>query len=298
MTEEEKEEEKLIHCGSHGLKRATFVCQHLLKGYGQGFFYGFSEEYPDDPFPDAWCAACDEQLAKSDGEWNDENEAFAGIKMICADCYLGVRLRNQPDEIRRRFAFSHLEDVVQTHKNHPRTFSIPRSDERENLKPGQLVKLHFHLKDGDPGAPEAERMWVEVIDAQNGKYRGELTNQPFFIKSLSLGDEIKFEANHVTAVYFSSEDEGWVDESKTVFCAEEILRDDKWPSFACRKVAQEDKQSGWHVYTSQEAVSASAMKEIELAQLLNAFPIFDSIASEKEGTTWVWNEEDAEYKRL
>lgn len=291
------EETRMLHCGSHGLKRATFVCQHLTKGYGQGFFWGYSEDEPDDPFPDAWCAACDEQLEKHGGEWNDENEAFAGITMICADCYLAARLRNQPEEIRRRFAFSHLEDVVQTHKEHPRTFSIPRSDERNTLKPGQLVKLHFHLKDADPGAPEAERMWVEVSEAKNGKYRGELTNQPFFIKSLKLGDEIQFDANHVTAVYFENQDEGWIDESKTVFCAEEILLDDKWPSFACRKAAQSDVQSGWFVYSSQEAKETSKMQEVELLQLLRTFPIFDSIASEKEGTSWVWNEEDAEYKR-
>ena len=45
-----------VECGTHGRSYATFVCQHLVNGRGLGFF---AADDPDDPQPDAWCAACD-----------------------------------------------------------------------------------------------------------------------------------------------------------------------------------------------------------------------------------------------
>ena len=64
--------------------------------------------------------------------------------------------------------FIGLQNVVAVHAQHPRTFSIPRSDVRSSLRAGALAKLIF-LAEGE-GCPEAERMWVQVasIDS-NGR---------------------------------------------------------------------------------------------------------------------------------
>jgi uncharacterized protein YjaG (DUF416 family) len=42
----------------------------------------------------AWCDACDEVLAEV-GEWNDESEGYAKIKLICDVCYFEMKKLNQ-----------------------------------------------------------------------------------------------------------------------------------------------------------------------------------------------------------
>ena len=83
--------EKRLECRDHGEAYATFVCQHIAVGTGQGFNYGNLE----DPRPDAWCDACDLVLMACGGEWNDSSEALAGVTMICSECYDRARLRNE-----------------------------------------------------------------------------------------------------------------------------------------------------------------------------------------------------------
>jgi len=83
---------KTMECRIHGTSYATFVCQHLPKGQGLGFYCA---DDPDDPHPDAWCAEC-EKMRSSEGEWNDTSETFAKITLLCAGCYEVVKQRNQP----------------------------------------------------------------------------------------------------------------------------------------------------------------------------------------------------------
>ena len=83
--------ENSVECVTHGKSAEAFVCRHLLEGEGQGFH---TSEDPDSfLFPDAWCDRCEEVRA-AEGEWNDASVAFAGIKLICSDCYGGIRERN------------------------------------------------------------------------------------------------------------------------------------------------------------------------------------------------------------
>jgi uncharacterized protein YjaG (DUF416 family) len=49
--------------------------------------------YADDEL-NAWCDSCDEVLTKV-GEWNDESEAFAKIKLICDACFFEMKKLNQ-----------------------------------------------------------------------------------------------------------------------------------------------------------------------------------------------------------
>ena len=65
-------------------------------------------------------------------------------------------------------SFSGLLDAEVRHRADPDSFSIPRSDVRHALVPGDLVKLLFGVGPGDP--PPAERMWVEVLEAEAGRY--------------------------------------------------------------------------------------------------------------------------------
>ena len=79
-----------VECDVHGTSHATFVCRHLAREEGLEFF---CDEGSEDPRPDAWCGECDERMMADDG-WNEENEEFAGITLLCANCYDLVRERN------------------------------------------------------------------------------------------------------------------------------------------------------------------------------------------------------------
>lgn len=94
-----------VECGVHGTSPATFICHHLSHHReNQGFHMGYDPEDPDVLYPDAWCDQCNEVL-EQEGEWNDTSEAFAKIKVVCANCYCSIRAKNwlQDEE-----ALSHL----------------------------------------------------------------------------------------------------------------------------------------------------------------------------------------------
>ena len=77
-----------LDCDEHGRQPATFVCQHIVQtlkdGEPRGFWWA---DDPDKSRPDAWCSACEAKVQESGGEWNDENEVFAGVKLLCGLCY-------------------------------------------------------------------------------------------------------------------------------------------------------------------------------------------------------------------
>ena len=97
--------ENKVQCDEHGPCEAAFVCQHLAQGEGLGFHVGYSEDEPDELFPDAWCDACDDVLEK-EGEWNDTAEAYADIKLVCSSCYADIRERNWTQ------GFDELNDLI------------------------------------------------------------------------------------------------------------------------------------------------------------------------------------------
>ncbi len=84
-----------VDCERHGSQPATFVCRHLVESLGSGGRVGFfCADDRGNPRPDAWCAACEERVQGTDGEWTDESEAFAGVTLICGACYDSVRELN------------------------------------------------------------------------------------------------------------------------------------------------------------------------------------------------------------
>ena len=89
-------EDDLIECAEHGSQQATFVCQHVVQTLRDGIPRGFwcSEESPENPRPDAWCNECEARVQEA-GEWNDENEAFAAVTLLCGACYDRVLAMNQ-----------------------------------------------------------------------------------------------------------------------------------------------------------------------------------------------------------
>jgi hypothetical protein len=83
-----------VHCAKHGDKRKAYVCEHLLHGMEQGFFRADEE---GNPYPDAWCAKC-EQIrlihGGASGEWNEASEALIKVRLVCGDCYEEIKQKN------------------------------------------------------------------------------------------------------------------------------------------------------------------------------------------------------------
>ena len=87
---------KRVHCGEHGERRATFVCQHLVRGTELGFFEANRQPISEDESDEqcAWCSEC-ESVRQQQGGWNDVSEAFAHVTMICDACFEASRRRNE-----------------------------------------------------------------------------------------------------------------------------------------------------------------------------------------------------------
>jgi hypothetical protein len=79
------EEASSIQCGEHGEATPTYVCGHLHRQPAQRWFCDAPEA--DYPYPDAWCASCNDELAKEGGEWNERNEGCLDLQILCHHCY-------------------------------------------------------------------------------------------------------------------------------------------------------------------------------------------------------------------
>jgi hypothetical protein len=85
------EQVKTVSCARHGDRRQAFVCEHLLHGIGLGFFFDRGDH--ENPYPDAWCSAC-EQIRRLHGGWNDESEALVDVRLVCGECYEEIKANN------------------------------------------------------------------------------------------------------------------------------------------------------------------------------------------------------------
>ena len=87
----------IVECCTHGNRYPAYVCQHLNMHTPVGFYEPFASDptltYANDELS-AWCEACDEVLTEA-GEWNDESEGFAQIKLIYDVCFFEMKKLNQ-----------------------------------------------------------------------------------------------------------------------------------------------------------------------------------------------------------
>jgi len=177
-----------VECDHHGKSHATFVCQHLARGQGRGFF---TSEPDADPRPDAWCFAC-EQVVNAAGEWNDESEAFAAIRMLCAGCYDEVRRRNT--DVRRSldvdgWCLGTRADVLVVTPD--LVFAAPERVAR--VPEGELVKTLFYLVGTSEKGHyvQGERMWVRVVRHSDGWILGTLASEPETSGTLVEGADVE-----------------------------------------------------------------------------------------------------------
>src|ERR1700690_1376295 len=91
-------EKDVVVCGRHGTTPVTFTCRHLAAGVACG--YHASAESASDPWPDAWCDACEERLVAA-GDWTTDVVAQANLKILCTHCYDESRAANRVPPLAR-----------------------------------------------------------------------------------------------------------------------------------------------------------------------------------------------------
>ena len=86
-------------------------------------------------------------------------------------------------------------------QEYPDSFWIPSQTEKDEVVPGNLVKLYFETSDG-----WAERMWVEVRRASGSQMSGRLRNDPIGIPRLGYNQRVRFEPHHIIDIMPATED--------------------------------------------------------------------------------------------
>lgn len=177
----------------------------------------------------------------------------------------------------------------------PRSFFIPSRAERESLKPGDYAKLLFDVVDPEPDDPGAERMWVQVLGTENGRYVGALTNTPGAITTISVGGRVDFGPEHVIGTL-----EDWPLLEKKVFVSRRSHERDLRPQFVYREDPDNEQDSGWRALvgdeTDEEINDASNVLLQNLGYLVDRWPdlrpVFKTDARRGE---WIWDAGSATY---
>jgi hypothetical protein len=206
------ESEHGVECPEHGVRDATYVCQHLVSGMGSGFHCGHDDDDPDRLWPDAWCDAC-ENVRQSEGEWNDRSEAFASIRLLCDGCYQRVRERNwKQDDAAFGQLVSEAVAYLQTRQDQLYSRyalgSYPRYD--WNLETGQLI-----FSENGRARVVADIQFVGSISTRSNTWLWSWANQSVFesvkhrVRQVrAYGDEHRY-LKLASAYWAAEEADGW-----------------------------------------------------------------------------------------
>ena len=191
-----------------------------------------------------------------------------------------------------------LEDAEAQHREAPRTFSIPRAAQRRALTRGDRAKLIFLADPPSAAGHDAERMWVQVLEARPGFYIGALDNVPSFIADLQPGARVEFAPEHVCAIELPGADP--LPYGKGVVVSRLVAGEGAWPGELRRYPPPEPGWSGWFVLAGSEGMEfrrdRSNFIPMSVDELLYRFRILDSVLDEPVGTRWVWDPDSLEYE--
>ncbi|WP_160680343.1 DUF2185 domain-containing protein [Clostridium sp. C8-1-8] len=159
---------------------------------------------------------------------------------------------------------------------------IPNQQEVENLDSGDLIKLIFVMINPQKNGCRAEKMWIRITDKQNGLFTGILDNEPYYLKSIKLGDIINFKADNIAAIYGSKTS---YDETLFAIITQKAL-DMKQINWVVRTDDLEHEQdSGWQLFFGDESdqylEDVSNAKLISLKQILSFEPLLESVFASK-----------------
>ena len=183
-----------------------------------------------------------------------------------------------------------LEDVQAKHQKNPRHFLIPSQEEINQLKLGDQVRLIFVLDTVLENGCRAERMWVELTEIRDGKFKGRLTNQPAYITSIQLGDELDFAREHIASLMVPQLN---LDTQKGAMITKDcfLRREINW---AIHDEPHHPQDSGWQFFTGYESHEdlddPSKIAIISLEAALDIEPLLETVL-DKDGEAYVYQAE-------
>lgn len=146
-----------------------------------------------------------------------------------------------------------LEDAQKLADEFPYTFHKPSKEVVSLLKAGNQAKLIFEFESGDPDAPRAERMWVDITEVKNGVFSGYLDNEPEYIKDLKLKDPIEFRECHIIDTDLVDPVPSLTDKYiKRCFVTRNILYEGRPVGYLYREDPDYDDDSGWRFTAGDE----------------------------------------------
>lgn len=141
-----------------------------------------------------------------------------------------------------------LANAEARHEEAPRSFFIPTRDEREALRPGDLAKLLFEVLSPTAGQPSGERMWVQVVSKEAGRYVGQLDNQPRVVTTIAIDDHLEFGPEHIIQLLGEPDPLAML----KVWVSRRAYVDDVQPRYVAREEPMDASDSGWCVMVGDE----------------------------------------------
>ncbi len=172
----------------------------------------------------------------------------------------------------------HIQDVTETNREFPRTFLIPSREHLSTLKVGDLVKLIFVMNDEADDKCRAERMWLKITSIEGSKYKGQLDNQPYYLKTVQVGDEIEFIDHNIAEIYI---DDIGFDATKMAIMTKRAF-DERQINWVVRSSDLFNEQdSGWQLFYGDEDneyldVATNSMI-VELKDVLRFEPLLEVV---------------------
>ncbi|MFN0250130.1 MAG: DUF6882 domain-containing protein [Kofleriaceae bacterium] len=210
-----------VTCGTHGTTPSTFACRHLTQGVACGYYA--SVEDPRDKWPDAWCDLCEEAF-QTTGEWNDESEKVADVKLMCTHCYEAARSRNQHPPPHARGANVRLTasegDALVHHATHEMQAVQAAAEKKWGW--GRMATWDFDdeastLTFSDPALPSivADVRLVGSYSTKSNTFQwawetfGECAPESRHIAPVRVFGEVRGLAKLTTATWTCDEVDGW-----------------------------------------------------------------------------------------
>jgi hypothetical protein len=194
-----------------------------------------------------------------------------------------------------------LTDSKKLAKENKYTFYKPSIGILKNLKVGNIVKLTFEFESSNSEHPGAERMWVEITEIKNDKFKGKLDNHPFYLHELYAGDEIRFEYKHIIDHDLGLSEPNLVDKYyDRCFATNKVLYDNAPINYIYREEPMEKDEerdyidTGWRILSGDE--SDEYMEDLEnislvsLGSVLKRDDSFIDLLDSEIGTSFERNE--------
>jgi hypothetical protein len=194
-----------------------------------------------------------------------------------------------------------LTDSAKLADENKYTFYKPSERITKNLRIGNIAKLTFEFDTRNKEHPSAERMWVEITEVNNEKFKGTLDNHPFYIHELHAGDEISFEHKHIIDHDLEATEPNLVDKYyDRCFTTNKILYENAPINYIYREEAMEKDEerdyvdTGWRFFSGNESNEyIDNSKNINLVSIGTVLSIDDSfidLLESKIGTSFERNQ--------